>query len=93
MENPNKFSLKLLSVVIPAYKQEKTITKDIKKITNALDSLGYNYEIIVVIDGFVDKTFDKVKKIKTPKIKILSYKQNQGKGYVIDKILLLYLST
>jgi len=56
----------LLSIVVPAYKQEKTIIKDIKNIQRALKEIGYKYEIVVVVDGTTDKTFEKVKKIILP---------------------------
>jgi glycosyltransferase involved in cell wall biosynthesis len=43
----------------------------------------WNFEIIVVVDGFVDKTFDNAKKIKKDKIKVVGYENNKGKGYAI----------
>jgi glycosyltransferase involved in cell wall biosynthesis len=45
-----------LSVVIPAYQQEKTIAKDLKRIKKVLDKIRYDYEIIVVVDGKIDRT-------------------------------------
>lgn len=74
---------KLISLVVPAYKQEKTIVEDLVKIREALDRIRYDYEIIVVIDGMVDKTFEKAKRIKSSKIKVLGYDINRGKGYAI----------
>lgn len=76
-------SRKLLSVIVPAYKQEKTIGKDLRNIESVLKQLRYNYEIICVIDGRVDKTFEKAKKIASSKLKIVSYEQNRGKGYAV----------
>ncbi len=73
----------LLSLVIPTYKQEKTIIKNIKTIESTLATLPYRYEIIVVVDGFVDKTFDVAKKIKNASIKVLGYKDNKGKGFAV----------
>lgn len=70
----------LLSVIIPAFKQEKTIIKNIKKINEVLDEIRYDYEIIVIIDGDIDKTYQKVKKLKSSKIKVYKFEQNQGKG-------------
>lgn len=72
-----------LSVVIPAYKQEKTIVKDIERIQKVLERLRYDYEIVVVVDGFIDKTYEKAKKIKSAKIKTVGYKTNKGKGYAV----------
>jgi glycosyltransferase involved in cell wall biosynthesis len=73
-----------LSLVIPAYKQEKTILKDIKSIQETLYALPYKYEIIVVVDGFLDKTYEILKKIKDKNIQVIGYEQNHGKGYAIS---------
>ena len=44
------------------------------------DSIGYNYEVIIVVDGFDDKTHEKAKKCASRKVKVVGYKLNQGKG-------------
>ncbi len=74
---------KLLSVIIPAYRQEKTIYKDISRIQNVLEQIRYDYEIIVVVDGRVDRTFENASKLKLPKIKVVGYEKNHGKGYAV----------
>ncbi len=76
-------NIKFLSLVVPAYKQEKTIVKDLENLDAILKSLPFDYEIIVVVDGFVDKTLENAKKIKNNKIKVLGYEKNQGKGYAV----------
>jgi glycosyltransferase involved in cell wall biosynthesis len=73
----------LISVVIPAYKQEKTIKSDIKNIVEVLNTLGYKYEVIVVIDGIVDNTHKEVLKVKSGKVKVIAYDTNQGKGQAV----------
>lgn len=75
--------IKLLSLVIPAYKQEKTIIKDLQNLNKVLSSLQCKYEIIVVEDGYLDGTGEKLKKIKDNHLKIHGYKENHGKGYAI----------
>ena len=75
--------LKLLSLVVPAYKQEKTIIKDIEILDKGLSFLPYKHEIIVVVDGYLDKTFEKAKKIKNGNVRVLGYKKNQGKGFAV----------
>jgi len=72
-----------LSVVIPSYKQEKTIKKDLKRIVKTLEANKYRYEVIVVIDGIVDKTVEKAKSLKLKKVKIIGYKTNKGKGHAV----------
>lgn len=83
MQQKNTLGIKLLSVVIPSYKQEKTIEKDVKKIQKALDALGCKYEIIVVMDGINGKIPNNWPSKKNSKIKILSYEKNQGKGHAV----------
>lgn len=73
----------LVSIVIPAYKKEKTIKKDLKRIDSAMSKTRWEYEIILVVDGMVDKTFEKASKIKNKKIKVLGLFTNKGKGYAI----------
>lgn len=76
---------KLLSVIVPAYRQERTILKDLANIEQSLiEGLkDLDYEIICVVDGEVDGTHTEAKKNKSPKVKIHSYKHNQGKGYAV----------
>jgi len=73
----------LISVVIPAYKQEKTIAKDLKQIKEVLDKIRYDYEIVCVVDGRIDKTFENAKKAKLKKVKVVGYKTNKGKGHAV----------
>ncbi|MGB9911218.1 MAG: glycosyltransferase [Microgenomates group bacterium] len=72
-----------LSVVVPAYKQEKTIVEDIKQIKRVLEKMRYDYELIIVVDGMIDKTYQKAKKLQGKKIKVVGYKTNRGKGYAV----------
>lgn len=82
MEKKNK-QKRFLSVVVPAYKQEKTIYKDLLRIEEVLRENISNYEIICVIDGLLDKTLEEAKKINSSKIKVYSYEINHGKGYAV----------
>ena len=72
-----------LSVVIPAYKKESTIIQDLTRIKKVLDSIRYNYEIIVVVDGKLDKTYENAQKVKSSKVKVVGYLENHGKGYAV----------
>lgn len=77
--------MKLLSVIVPAYKQEKTIIRDLKNIDQTLSEglKEIDYEIICVVDGSVDDTFKQAQKAKSAKIKVISYEYNKGKGYAV----------
>lgn len=81
MQKTNKINS--ISVVIPAYKQQKTIVRDIKRLDKILSTLPFKHEIIVVVDGFLDDTFKLAKRLKIKNLKILGYKMNYGKGYAV----------
>lgn len=76
----------LVSVIIPAYAAEKFIEKNLLKVKGVLEQIRYSYEIICVVDGRVDRTFEKAKKVasKYPrKIRVEGYKKNLGKGHTV----------
>jgi len=73
----------LLSVIVPAYKQEKTIKQDLKHIYDTLSQTRWDFEIIAVSDGSPDKTFKQLKELKNPKIIACGYETNHGKGYAV----------
>lgn len=77
--------INLISVIVPAYKKEKSIAKDLKRIHEVLTRIRYPTELICVVDGMVDKTFQKAKGFakKYSDIKVIGYETNKGKGYAI----------
>lgn len=72
-----------LSIIIPAYKEEKVIYKTINEILEAHDILDYDYEVIVVIDGSPDRTEQEARRHKSEKVHVYSYAKNHGKGYAL----------
>lgn len=74
----------LVSVVMPAYKQENTICEDIIRVKKILESLKLNYEIVVVADGTLDATYDRAKTLEEPCVRVFGYPgRNRGKGYAL----------
>lgn len=78
-----KINTHFLSLIVPVYKQEKTIIDNLKFIKQVLDKIRYDYEIIVVIDGFIDKAFEKIKKANIEKVVCIGYEKNLGKSFAI----------
>lgn len=72
-----------LSLIIPVYKQEKTIVKNLRQIKKVMDKIRYDHEIIVVIDGIVDGSLKQIKEAKLERIRTISYLKNQGKSHAI----------
>ncbi|MEK7533163.1 MAG: glycosyltransferase [Patescibacteria group bacterium] len=76
-------NIKLLSLIIPVYHQERTIRKQLQNIIGELELLATPYEVIVVVDGLDDKCFEEAKKVHSDKITVTGYKTNHGKGYAV----------
>ena len=75
-----------LSIIIPAYNEEKTILNVIKKVKEV--KIGdVVKEIIVVDDCSQDNTKNILSKIKDKSVKILYHKKNMGKGAAIRTAL------
>ncbi len=85
MESHLPNGIKLISVIVPTYKQEDTIVRDLKRIKDVLDRLRYPTELICVVDGQSDRTFNKASEFAKPnsKIKVIGYPTNRGKGYAV----------
>lgn len=78
----NKSDKKLLSVIIPVFKQSRTIVKNIKDVREALDEIRYDYEFLIVVDGCL-KSYLQAKKARNDKTRIYFLKENQGKGFAV----------
>ena len=76
-----------VSVIIPAYNAEDKIVKTLMKVEEILDRTVQDYDIIVVNDGSKDETEKVVRSYaeSDPRIKLVSYVQNVGKGYALRR--------
>ncbi len=76
-----------ISIVIPAYNEEKRIISTLKKIKDYLEKEDYRYEIIVVDDGSKDRTSKIIKKIKEKdnRISLIHFLKNRGKGAAVKE--------
>lgn len=74
-----------LSVIIPAYNEEKRIFKILDAAYNYFQSKDFDYEIIVVDDGSKDQTAKVVQNYsnKFKNLKIVSFLKNSGKGAAV----------
>lgn len=73
----------LVSIIIPAYKQEKTILRDISRVYDVMSQTRWDFELILVSDGSPDKTLEEAKKFKKPNFQAIGYETNWGKGYAV----------
>ncbi len=75
----------MMSIVIPAYNEEKRIKGSLSETCAYLNHSGMNYEIIVVDDGSSDETSQIVGSMvaDSPKVKLVRYEKNKGKGHAL----------
>lgn len=77
--------IKLISIIVPCFRQELTIKKDLQRIYEVLQKLRYQSELICVVDGKVDNTFESASQFAKsyPNVKVIGYETNRGKGYAV----------
>lgn len=73
-----------VSVIIPAFNEEKNVAKVLSRTIEVMDQLRLPYEIIFVDDGSTDKTALIASSFK---VNVLVNKENSGKGYSLKKAL------
>lgn len=80
-----------LSIVVPAYNEEKRLPLSLQKIETYLKSRDFSYEMIVVDDGSRDATREVISQFAAtrPWVRLLHYDTpsghplNRGKGYAV----------
>jgi len=74
-QDPNEI---FLSIIIPLYNEENSITNVINSIPNQ-----YPHEILVVNDGSTDKSVENAKNVRNRNVRIIHHPQNMGYGAAI----------
>ncbi|MCA9875028.1 MAG: glycosyltransferase family 2 protein, partial [Anaerolineales bacterium] len=79
-----------LSVIIPAYTEEKRIGKTLEAVYTYLAGQPFTWEMLVVLDGPTDKTPQIVADFAQDKTNIrwIDRQQNRGKGYTVRQGML-----
>jgi len=79
-----------LSVIVPAYNEDKRIEDTLRSIHAYLSGQEYPYEVIVVNDGSRDKTVEVVLRLadELPRIRLIDNKENRGKGWAVRQGML-----
>lgn len=75
----------MMSVIVAAYNEEKRLPGTLGRIVEYLNQQEMEFEIIVVDDGSVDRTFSVSQTFSTdlPNISVIRYERNMGKGYAL----------
>jgi len=78
----------LLSVVIPAFNEEKRLKRTVERISEYLSGRQYDFEIIIVDDGSEDNTFSVAGEFAertTFSAVVLKNDMNRGKGFSVKR--------
>ena len=79
-----------LSVIVPAYNEERRITSTLLSIHEYLSRQTFTWELLVVLDGGEDETLTRIQEFAEGKenIRWLSRTENRGKGYTVREGML-----
>jgi len=80
--------LSSLSILIPAYKDEKTIETVITRSVAACKKFSRRFEILVINDASPDATGEVLKRLQTsvPQLRVITHKQNRGYGGTVKHL-------
>ncbi len=73
-----------LSVVVPAFREGRNIYANLQRLLTELDQLNTSYEVVVVSDGNTDATVSEAQRVDSPRITVLHYPMNIGKGFALS---------
>lgn len=75
--------MKLLSVVLPAFNEEKNILLSFHKLTEILSTAHIHYELVYVDDGSRDETWSMIQHLPSERVKGVKLSRNFGKESAI----------
>ena len=78
----------MISVVIPAYNEERGIVSTVERASDWLDRHGEPYELIVVDNASSDRTAELLAPLAGERVRVLRNDVNRGKGYSMRRGML-----
>ncbi len=72
-----------LTLIVPTYNGATYIGANVREIVLALEVLEVRFELLVVCDGSIDGTAAAAESVGDPRVRVLRYERNHGKGYAI----------
>ncbi|SDK26131.1 Glycosyltransferase involved in cell wall bisynthesis [Nonomuraea maritima] len=73
-----------VTIVLPCYNEQDHVIDEVERITTAMDSSGYTYELVAVDDCSTDETLARLKQAapRFPHLRIRAFHRNGGSGTV-----------
>ncbi len=76
----------MLSIIIPAYRSEKFLEKNVQLVYNQAQNIGKDFEILIVTGKNPDKTLEIAKTIaeRNSKVRVVESRERLGKGKALS---------
>lgn len=73
-----------VTIVLPCYNEQDHVIDEVERITKAMDSSGYTYELVAVDDCSTDQTLARLQQAapRFPHLRIRAFHRNGGSGTV-----------
>ncbi|MGQ9663643.1 MAG: glycosyltransferase family 2 protein [Kiritimatiellia bacterium] len=74
-----------ISVVLPAYNEEKNVPNTVAEVVDTLQQITQDYEVIVVNDGSKDRTAEVTRELalENPRVRLVEHEVNRGYGAAV----------
>ncbi len=75
-----------ISIICPFYNEQSIIENAVHDLIKLLNSIKYDYELILVNDGSTDDSVFEIEEIisSNKNVKLVTYSQNQGRGFALQ---------
>jgi dolichyl-phosphate beta-glucosyltransferase len=77
-----------LSVVIPAYNEERGVASTVQQVRDWLIRDGRDWELIVVDNASTDQTVNRLRPLLSDRVRLLENEENRGKGFSVRRGML-----
>jgi glycosyltransferase involved in cell wall biosynthesis len=79
-----------LSLIAPCYNEAPHLERNLSKLKQVLDSLAYNYEIVIIDDASTNNTIEMIERFLgansgSGNIKFIKHDKNQGRGKTVSE--------
>ncbi|HWE91079.1 MAG TPA: glycosyltransferase family 2 protein [Pseudonocardiaceae bacterium] len=73
-----------VTIVLPCYNEEQHVLREIQRISAAMDTTGWSYELLAVDDASTDLTLEVLRKAEVdfPNLRVMAFRRNGGAGTV-----------
>ena len=72
-----------LSVLVPVYNEEATLSRILRQVLE----LPLELEVLILDDGSTDRTWEILKTLEAPTVRIFRHKSNRGKGAALRTLI------